>query len=137
MRLHTLAIAALAFVAPSCAQYFSAGWTPGQAVPTTTDTPEPSPSSLVAETTPLPPLPPPLQGQSPFDLSNILSTGPVSRFLNRLGVNITERLEAVRSFSEIWDSRIPLVADDNYNELIVNEELTDEEEKHRVWLLIM
>jgi hypothetical protein len=30
-----------------------------------------------------------------------------------------------------------LITDDNFNELIVNEELTDEEEKHRVWLLIM
>jgi hypothetical protein len=132
MRLDTLAIAALAFVAPSCAQYFSAGWTPGQAVPT--DTPEPTSSSLGAETTPLPP---PLQGQSRFDLSHILSTGPVSRFFNRLGVNITERLEAARAFPEIWDSRIPMVTDDNFNELIVNEELTDEEEKHRMWLLII
>jgi hypothetical protein len=132
MRLNTFALTALAFVAPSCAQYFSAGWTPGQAVPT--DTPESTSSSSGAETTPLPP---PLQGQSPFDLSNIFSTGPFSRFFNRLGVNITERLEAARGFPEIWDSRIPLVTDDNFNELIVNEELTDEEEKHRVWLLIM
>jgi hypothetical protein len=132
MRLHTLALAALAFVAPSCAQYFSAGWTPGQAVPT--DTPEPTSSPLGAETTSLPP---PLQGQSRFDLSHILSTGPVSRFFNRFGVNITERLEAARGFPEIWDSRIPLVTDDNFNELIVNEELTDEEEKNRMWLLIM
>jgi hypothetical protein len=30
-----------------------------------------------------------------------------------------------------------MVTDDNFNELIVNEELTDEEEKHRMWLLIM
>lgn len=132
MRLGTLALAALALVAPSCAQYFSAGWTPGQAVPT--DTPEPTSSPLGAETTPLPP---PLQGQSRFDLSYILSTGPVSQFFNRFGLNITERLEAARAFPEIWDSRIPLVTDDNFNELIVNEELTDEEEKHRVWLLIM
>jgi len=131
MRLDMLALA-LAFVAPSCAQYFSAGWTPGQAVPT--DIPEPTTSSLGAETTPLPP---PLQGQSRFDLSYILSSGPVSRFLNRFGVNITERLEAARAFPEIWDSRIPLVTDDNFNELIADEELTDEEEKQRVWLLIM
>jgi hypothetical protein len=132
MRLDTLALAALVFVAPSCAQYFSAGWTPGQATPT--ETPEPTSSSLGAESTPLPS---PLQGQSRFDFSYILSTGPVSRFFGRFGVNITERLEAAQGFPEIWDSRIPLVTDDNFNELIVNEELTDEEEKHRVWLLIM
>lgn len=133
MRLDTLALVALAFAAPSCAQYFSAGWTPGQAVPT--DTPEPTSSSLGAESTPLP-LPPP-QARPRFDLSYILSSGPVSQFLNRFGVNITESLEAVRAIPEIWDSRIPLITDDNFNELIVNEELTDEEEKHRVWLLIM
>lgn len=127
MRLHTFALAALAFVAPSCAQYFSAGWTPGQAVPT--DTPESPSSSLGAETTPLPP---PVQGQSRFDLSYIL---------NRFGGNVRESLEAARAraqaLPEIWDSRIPLITDDNFNELIVNEELTDEEEKRRVWLLIM
>jgi hypothetical protein len=133
MRLDTLALVALAFAAPSCAQYFSAGWTPGQAVPT--DTPEPISSSLGAESTPLPPPPP--QAKPRFDLSYILSSGPVSQFLNRFGVNITESLEAVRAIPEIWDSRIPLITDDNFNELIVNEELTDEEEKHRVWLLIM
>jgi hypothetical protein len=133
MRLDTLALAALVFVVPSYAQYFSAGWTPGQAAPTT-ETPEPTSSSLGAESTPLPP---PLQGQSRFDLSYILSSGPVSRFFNRFGVNITEGLEAARALPEIWDSRIPLVTDDNFNELIVNEELTDEEEKDRVWLLII
>jgi hypothetical protein len=129
MRLETLALAALAFVAPSCAQYFSAGWTPGQAVPT--DTPAPP---LVAETNHLPP---PRQGQSPFSLSYFLSTGPVSQFFDSLGINITERLEAAESHSEIWDGRIPFVTDENFDDLIVNEVLTDEEEKLRVWFLIM
>jgi hypothetical protein len=133
MRLDTLALASLAFVTPSCAQYFSAGWVPGQAVPT--DTPASSSSSLGAETTSLPT---PRQGQSHFGLSYILSTGPVSSFFDRLGINITERLEAAREANPgVWDGRIPLVTDDNFNDLIVNEELTDEEEKHRVWLLIM
>jgi hypothetical protein len=129
MRLETFALAALALVAPSCAKYFSAGWTPGQAVPT--DAPA---SSLGAEAAPLPP---PLQHQSPFSLSHFLSTGAVSQLFDRFGINITERLETARANSEIWDSRIPLVTDDNFNDLIVNEVLTDEEEKHRVWLLIM
>ncbi len=135
MRLDTLALASLAFVAPSCAQYFSAGWVPGQAVPTDTPAPASSSSSLGAETTSLPT---PRQSQSRFGLSYILSTGPVSSFFDRLGINITERLEAAREVnSEVWDGRIPLVTDDNFNDLIVNEVLTDEEEKHRVWLLIM
>ena len=129
MRLETFALAALAFTAPSCAKYFSDGWTPGQAVPT--DAPA---SSLGAETAPLPPPP---QHQFSFSLSHFLSTGAVSQVFERLGVNITQRLEAARANSEIWDSRIPLVTDDNFNDLIVNEVLTDEEEKERVWLLIM
>ena len=129
MRLETVALAALALVAPSCAKYFSAGWTPGQAVAT-----EAPASTLGVETAPLPPPP---QRQFSFSLSHFLSNGAVSQVFNRLGINITERLEAARANSEIWDSRIPLVTDDNFNDLIVNEVLTDEEEKHRVWLLIM
>jgi hypothetical protein len=129
MRPETLALAALALVAPSCAQYFSSGWTPGQAVPTNTPA-----SPLAAETRPLPP---PSQAQSPFSLSYILSTGPVSQLFDRFGINITERLEVARTNSDIWDTRVPLVTDDNFNDLIVNEVFTDEEEKHRVWLLIM
>jgi len=130
MRLHTLAIIPLAFAAPSCAQYFSAGWTPGQAVPTEAS----SPPSFEPVTTPLPP---PRQGESRFSLSYMLSNGPVSQLFNRLGINITERLEAAKVNSEIWDNRIPLITDDNYNDLIVNEVLTTEEEKTRVWFLIM
>jgi hypothetical protein len=130
MRLHTLALIPLALVAPSCAQYFSAGWTPGQAVPTETS----SPPSFEPGTAPLPP---PRQGESRFSLSYMLSNGPVSQLFNRLGINITERLEAAKANSEIWDNRIPLITDDNYNDLLVNEVLTTEEEKNRVWFLIM
>ena len=136
MRPETLTLAALALVAPSCAQYFSSGWTPGQAVPTNTQAvPTNTPASpLAAETRPLPP---PRQAESPFSLSYILSTGPVSQLFDRFGINITERLEVARTNSDMWDIRVPLVTDDNFNDLIVNEELTDEEEKHRVWVLIM
>jgi hypothetical protein len=130
MRLITLAFAALALVAPSAAQYFSTGWTPGQAVPTVT----PDASSF----DPKPPtFPPPREGESRFSLSYILSTGPATQLFNRLGINITERLEAAKNNSEIWDGRIPLITDDNYNDLIVKEVLSEEEEKSRVWLLIV
>jgi hypothetical protein len=67
----------------------------------------------------------------------MLSNGPVSQLFNRWGINITERLEAAKANTEIWDSRIPLITDDNYNDLIVNEVLTTEEEKDRVWFLVM
>ncbi|KAH9077074.1 hypothetical protein EDB83DRAFT_2348069, partial [Lactarius deliciosus] len=95
------------------AQYFSAGWTPGQAVPTVTpDTP-----SFEPKTTSLPPL---REGESRFSLSYLLSTGPAAQLFDRIGINITERLEAAKNNSEIWDGL-----------------LTEEEEKSRVWLLIV
>jgi hypothetical protein len=130
MRLVPLAFAALALVAPTSAQYFSAGWTPGQAVPTVT----PDPSSFDPKSASLPQ---PRQGESRFSLSYLFSTGPAAQFFNRLGINITERLEAAKNNSEIWDGRVPLITDSNYNDLIVNEVLTEEEEKSRVWLLIV
>jgi len=123
-----LALIPLALVAPSCAQYFSAGWTPGQAVPTEAS----SPPSFAPETSPLPP---PRQGESRFSL--LSSGGLVSRVFDRLGLNLTESLEAAKASSDIWDDRIPLITDDNYNDLIVNEVLTTEEEKDRVWFLII
>jgi len=128
MRLAPLAFAAL--VAPTAAQYFSAGWTPGQAVPTVTPDPEsfdPKSASL----------PQPRQGESRFSLSYLFSTGPAAQLFNHLGINITERLEAAKNNSEIWDGRVPLITDANYDDLIVNEVLTEDEEKSRVWLLIV
>jgi hypothetical protein len=130
MKVIAFAIAALASVAPATAQYFSPGWSPGQAVPTAA----PSPSSFQPETGSLPS---PREGDSRFSLSNILSTGSVARLFESLGLNITERLEAARANSEIWDTRIPLITDENYNDVIVNEVLTEEEAKNRVWFLVV
>ncbi|KAH9977685.1 hypothetical protein BGW80DRAFT_1283711 [Lactifluus volemus] len=105
------AFAALVFITPATAQYFSPGWSPGQAVPTAA----PSPSSFQPVTGSLPS---PREGEPRFSLSNILSTGPVSQLFGSLGLNVTERLE-------------------NYNDVITNEELTEEEAKNRVWFLII
>jgi len=132
MRLDTFTLAALAFTTPACAQYFSAGWTPGQAVPAEA----PSAPSYEPETTPSP-LPPKRSAESPFSLSYLLSSGPFSQLFDRLGINISERLEAAEADLELWDKRVPLVTDENYNDLVVNEVLTSEEEKDRVWFLII
>jgi hypothetical protein len=130
MKLNALAFVALVFVPPSTAQYFSAGWIPGQVVPTAV----PSASSFKPETTSLYPS---RRGESRFSLSKILSAGPIGHLFESLGINITERLEAAQANSEIWDERIPLITDENYNNDIVNEALTEEEAKDRVWFLIM
>jgi hypothetical protein len=65
------------------------------------------------------------------------STGPIAQLFNRLGINITERLQAAQANLEIWDGRVPLITDENYNDVIVNEALTEEEAKNRVWFLLM
>lgn len=71
-----------------------------------------------------------------FDLSNLLASGPVASLAARAGINISEKLAEVKS-RKLWDDRIPLITDDNYEEIIVNEPMTEEEEKDRVWFLVM
>lgn len=38
---------------------------------------------------------------------------------------------------KLWDERIQLITDDNYQDLIVNEQLSPKEEKDRAWVVIM
>ena len=71
-----------------------------------------------------------------FDLSNLLATGPVASLAARAGINITERLATAKSH-KFWDDRVTLIDDDNYGDLIVNETLTKEEEKDRLWFVVM
>jgi len=113
------------------AQYFSDGWKPGQPV-----TREVLPTAVYGQQ----PVKPTSAGfASRFSLSNVLTSGPVDSFMGKLGVNMTERLEKAKAEAEaeIWDTRIPLITDDNYDELIVNEPLSAEEEADRVWFLII
>lgn len=51
----------------------------------------------------------------------------------KLGINITKTLEQPNH----WDERIPLITDDNYHDIIVNEPLADEELQDRTWAIIM
>ncbi|KAF9462069.1 hypothetical protein BDZ94DRAFT_1290529 [Collybia nuda] len=125
----------LAFTAFTNAQYFSEGWTPGQ--PTTEGAPEPVPT-FVPPQKPVPRSPPSLSDLAGlFDLKNILSTAPAVSFFSRLGINITERLEVAAEGAKIWDERVPLITDNNYQDLIVNEPLTKQEEKDRTWIIII
>jgi hypothetical protein len=123
----------LVCAASAGAQYFSAGWTPGQAV---SDQPSVATASFdSAKPTSLP------RGAAPsgssFDINNILTSPPIASFLERFGINITERLDQARQRSKIWDERVPLITDDNFRDLIVNEKLTEEEERQRVWFMVM
>jgi len=71
-----------------------------------------------------------------LDLTNLLASGPVASLAARAGINITEKLAVIKS-RKFWDSRVTLIDDDNYGELVVNETLTEDEEKERVWFVVM
>ncbi|TFK72000.1 hypothetical protein BDN72DRAFT_816596 [Pluteus cervinus] len=113
------------------AQYFSEGWKPGQAV--TENPPEPSfvASTESGNASPQNPIP-----TQPLDFTaKILGSKPVAALFARVGINITERL-AQQSVLP-WDERIPLITDDNFADLIENEQLSQEEAEQRVWMLVI
>jgi len=128
----------LCLVAVVNAQYFSAGWSPGQ--PTTPEAPPAAtftPNQQTTETE-APKDPPTLSTiWSMLDLNKLLSTGPSVDLFSRLGINITNKLEAALQESKLWDERIPMITDHNYNDLIVNEPLTEQEERDRTWVISM
>ncbi|ESK89704.1 hypothetical protein Moror_16892 [Moniliophthora roreri MCA 2997] len=130
MRLSWLSI--LAFAASSQAQYFSEGWKPGQGQPTQVakgygqeqkEAPKEKARSRPKRLSEL------------LDLNAILTSEPVAALFQKAGINITERLSKARESP--WDPRIPLITDDSYEEIIVNESLTEEEEKRRTWFLLV
>jgi hypothetical protein len=135
MKILSLLLGSLAFVASVDAQYFSEGWKPGKAVPSK----QPSTPSTGATEAPKPTRtgrPSLKELSSMLDLSHLLASGPVVSLAARAGINMTEKLAIARSH-KFWDERITLIDDDNYGDLIVNETMTVEEEKSRVWFLVM
>lgn len=123
------------------AQYYSTGWQPGQgAVREDVDArkwaPGDNPEGI--------PSPPPDTGVTPptevsFHWSRILTEGLIGDALLKIGINYTAAREEVeRRKTDMWDPRIPLITDDNYESLIVNETFfSEEEERERVWFLIV
>lgn len=114
----------LALVPLISAQYLSRGWQPGQPAYITQDTPVPVytpgvPSSL----------------SELFSVDTLLTLSPVASLFEYFGVNITERI--VLTKAHLWDERITLITDDNFQELVVRESLTEEQEKDRVWIVVM
>lgn len=136
-----LLVALFSFSTSVYAQYFSAGWKPGQKVVqedadgrawTPGDHPEgrpPPPSDTGAE--------PP--AEAPFQWSRLLTEGPIGNALLKVGLNLSAaREEAERRKANMWDKRIPLITDGNYESIIVNETFSSEvEERERVWFLIV
>lgn len=117
------------------AQYFSAGWQPGQPVQHTQDVPAPSytPGAEQPQAPSSPPQPKSLSEL--FSINTLLTLPPVASIFERFGINITERVALAKA--NLWDERIPLITDENYQDLIVNEPLTEQEEKERVWIAVV
>ncbi|KAG8900040.1 hypothetical protein FRB99_006291 [Tulasnella sp. 403] len=74
-----------------------------------------------------------------FDLEGILTSGPVASLIAKTGINITERLAAAKKEAAEtgWDPRIPLITDENYRKLVVEEPLGLDELEQRVWFLLV
>ncbi|KZT05557.1 uncharacterized protein LAESUDRAFT_813372 [Laetiporus sulphureus 93-53] len=131
MRLLSAASTLLALVVCASAQYFSQGWQPGQPVARDahpTGTVDINPASAPTSEG---------DGSSRFDFTSLLTSGPVGFLAGKMGVNMTEKLQQAKAEEDIWDPRIPLITDSNYEEIVVNEPLSPEEEKDRVWFIII
>lgn len=132
MKLATLLLASLTCASTASAQYFSRGWQPGESVPE--ETPVPTPQAAATNA----PAQPKVPSSSPFDLTRLLETGPLSSLFGKIGVNISSKLEEARLKTlNMWDHRIPLITDNNYDEIIVREQLSPEEEGRRLWFVVM
>jgi len=113
------------------AQYLSEGWKPGQ---TATDAAPADPTYTPVETQPKQSKP--LRLSQLFDINKLLTSDPAVAVFSKFGINITERVQLAFS-NKLWDERIPLITDHNYKDIIVNEQLTEQEEKDRVWMVVM
>ena len=132
MKLYPILVVLALFVSIE-AQYFSAGWAPGQPIPE-----EASPTSLPEEQAPASKRISPSSLASYLDLRKLLTSELAVALFSQFGVNITEKVQGVLEQSKNWwDERVPLITDNNYEDLIVNEPLTEEEERDRTWIIVM
>lgn len=133
-------VAAFSLLGSVSAQYVSEGWKPGQVVstnearhadydPSSASTSQSDTASNKEQTS---------STFSIFDVSTYLESGPMKALFTRAGVNITEKLEAAREMAKIWDERVPLLDDSNYEDIVVEEQFESlEEEKDRIWFIAM
>ncbi|EAU84393.1 hypothetical protein CC1G_01389 [Coprinopsis cinerea okayama7 len=135
MKFSNIALGVLAFGGLSArAQYFSEGWKPGQPVHHTVAEAE----ATYAPGGPIPGSPQVQQqqkGTTPSPVSLLQWLDPeklLSSVLKKAGFNMTGVGQSP------WDERIPLITDDNYHDVIVNETFeSEDEERDRVWALVV
>ena len=72
-----------------------------------------------------------------FTVENVLGSGPAVALFDKFRINITDKLANASKSLDVWDKRIPLITDDNFDEIIVNEEMSEEEARDRIWFLIV
>ena len=144
MKLSAALLPTLLYATSASAQYFSAGWQPGR--PAESAAPVPA-YAFDPPAQAQPPTPPPAGASTPDDparpgmqkqlgmVDKVLLSGPVRSLAGRFGLNMSDVVE--RGAQLPWDPRIPLITDENYDEMIVNEVMSEEEEKDRTWFLIM
>ncbi len=128
MKLTSVLLASLACATSASADYFSDGWKPGQAAHPTREAASAPPTYTPGSE------PPQSQQNKPAagGFSNFIASGPIGSLLEKVGVNLSHD-----PMADLWDHRVPLITDDNYDDIIVHEELTSEEEEKRLWFLIM
>lgn len=146
----SLLLSSVIFPACVSAQFFSEGWKPGQAAQSGSFgsgfDPSAKPTAVVhghkpGETQPPAAAAPP----KPFSLSSLfdptiyLESGPLRVLLESAGINVTEKLETAKAIATkpLWDERIPLITDHNFEDLIVGEELSWQDESERIWFIMM
>ncbi|KAF7332637.1 hypothetical protein MKEN_00146500 [Mycena kentingensis (nom. inval.)] len=120
------------------AQYFSEGWKPGQAVTAERGVPTGKSGAPVGGR-------PAQAGQEEgsvnslsdlLDTTKLMNTDLVKGLFAKAGINITEKL--AEAAQNPWDERIPLITDDNYVSMVVNETFASEkEEEERVWVVVV
>ncbi|KEP53708.1 putative transmembrane protein [Rhizoctonia solani 123E] len=122
------------------AQYFSEGWTPGQAVPTETVEAETITGTPTSTATPAAKWSWQEFSSKHLDFGKFVTEGPIATALSGIGINATEQLELARqrAAERGWDERIPLLTDSNFETLVKNETFdTPEEAEKRTWFVVV
>jgi len=132
MKLSAAAFSLFLFVSTTNAQYFSVGWSPGQKVSSQSTPAESVASSSSQTAVPAATENTPSTWTPNSFIEKLLASGPAVALLSSLGLNVSAALN-----EKLWDERIQLITDENYQDVIVNETLTPKEEKERAWVILM